>query len=135
MDTTTTDIRRDNLRLLIREAGGTDRIASKLNMAKSELSQLTNLKNNYRIDTGLARDIELKLGLEAAWLDMPHEYLPSEARQIAHKWLILPSSIQEQIQDYIDLQIESLRHELNPEQEEDITDFSKMHAREPSWES
>jgi len=131
--TTTTDIRRDNLRLLLREAGGTDRIASKLNMAKSELSQLVNLKNKYRIDTWLARDIEQKLGLETDWLDMPHEYLSSDARQIAHKWLILPSSLREQIQDYIDLQIDSLRFEADVD-EEDITDFSKMRERECSSE-
>jgi hypothetical protein len=133
MDSTTTEIRRSNLRLLIREAGGNDRIANRLNMEKKELAQLTNLNNKCSIGTWLARGIEERLGLETGWLDISHEYLPQEARSIAHKWLILPSALQDQINSYIDMQIESLRFEQE-EEEEDITDFSKLRSRESSLE-
>jgi hypothetical protein len=134
MDTTIkTEVRRNNLRLLVREAGGTERIANTLNLKKKELGQLTNLNNECCISSWLARDIEKKLGLENYWLDMSHEYLSSEARSIAHRWLILPSALQDQIKAYIDLQIESLRFEPEVE-EEDITDFSKMRAQESSLE-
>lgn len=64
---------------------------------------------------------------------MSHEYLPSEARQIARKWLILPTGIQNQIRDYIDLQIHSLRHELKAGQD-DKTDFAKIYNRQSSWD-
>lgn len=134
MDSTTkTEIRRSNLRLLIREAGGNDQISKRLKMEKRELAQLTNLNNECSIGSWLARDIEEKLGLESGWLDIPHEYLSHEARSIAQKWLILPSALQDQIKAYIDMQIESLRFEPE-EDEEDITDFSKLRARESSLE-
>jgi uncharacterized protein YigA (DUF484 family) len=133
LDKTATEIRRSNLRLLIREAGGNDRISRRLNMEKRELAQLTNLNNECSIGTWLAREIEEKLGLESGWLDKPHEYLPTSARSIAQKWLILPSALQDQISSYIDMQIESLRNEPD-EEEEDITDFSKLRARESSLE-
>ncbi len=131
--TTTTDVRRNNLRLLIREAGGNDRIAKRLKMGKRELGHLTNLKGECRIGSWLARDIENKLGIETGWLDMSHEYLPHEARSIARKWLILPAALQDQIEGYIDLQIDSLRFELKATQD-DKTDFSKIHKRQSSWE-
>jgi len=131
--TTTTEARRNNLRLLIREAGGVDRIAKKLEMGRTELNQLSDLNNKCHIGSWLARDIEQKLGLEIGWLDMSHEYLPSDARQIARKWLILPSGLQNQIRDYIDLQIHSLRFELKSTQD-DKTDFSKIRNRQSSWD-
>ena len=131
--TTTTETRRNNLRLLLREAGGVDRIAKKLQMEKTELGHLSDLNNKCHIGSWLARDIEQKLGLEIGWLDISHEYLPSEARQIARKWLILPSSIKNQIRDYIDLQIHSLRFESKSEQS-DKTDFSKIRNRQSSWD-
>ncbi|MBL1142565.1 MAG: hypothetical protein HND53_11080 [Proteobacteria bacterium] len=135
MDSTTkTEIRRSNLRLLLREAGGNDQIAKRLKMEKKELAQLINLKNECSIGSWLARDIEEKLGLESGWLDISHNYLPQEARSIAQKWLVLPPALQEQIKDYIDMQIESLRFE-SEDDEEDITDFSKLRARESSWDS
>lgn len=132
--TTTTDVRRNNLRMLIREAGGTDRIAKKLKLGKRELGQITNLNGECRIGSWLARDIENRLGIETGWLDMSHEYLPHEARSIARKWLILPTALQDQIESYIDLQIDSLRFELKATQD-DKTDFSKIHKRQSSWES
>ena len=107
---TTSDVRRNNLRMLIREAGGSERIAYRLKLSKMELGQLASLNNECRIGSWLARDMEHKLGLETGWMDMSHEYLPSEARQIARKWLILPPGIQDQIRDYINLQIDSLRY-------------------------
>ena len=131
--TTTTEIRRNNLRLLLREAGGTERIAKKLKMGSRELENIASLNNQCRIGSWLARDIENRLGIETGWLDMSHEYLPHEARSLARKWLILPSELQNQIRDYIDLQINSLRFELKATQE-DKTDFSKVHKRQSSWE-
>ena len=132
--TTTTEVRRNNLRLLIREAGGNDRIAKRLKMGKRELGHLTNLNGECRIGSWLARDIEQKLGLETGWLDMCHEYLPHDARSVARKWLILPTSLQDQIRDYIDLQIDSLRFELKAKPDnDDKTDFSKIYKRESSW--
>lgn len=130
--TTTTEVRRNNLRLLLREAGSSDRISKKLKIGKTELFHLASLNSECRIGSWLARDMEQKLGLETGWLDMSHEYLPSEARQIARKWLILPSNLQNQIRDYIDLQIDSLRFELDSKQD-DRTDFSKIHKRQSSW--
>ncbi len=133
--TTTTEVRRNNLRLLIREAGGTDRISKRLKMGKRELGHLTNLNGECRIGSWLARDIENKLGIETGWLDMSHEYLPHEARSVARKWLILPTSLQDQIRDYIDLQIDSLRFELKAHQDnDDKTDFSKINKHQSSWE-
>ena len=73
--TTTTEVRRNNLRLLIREAGGSDRISQKLQMGQTELGNLASLRGKCKIGSWLARDIEHKLGLETGWLDMPHEYL------------------------------------------------------------
>ncbi|MCZ6803172.1 MAG: hypothetical protein O7D86_04370 [Proteobacteria bacterium] len=127
--TTTTDVRRNNLRLLIREAGGIDRIAKKLKIGKTELGHIASLNNECRIGSWLARDMEHRLGLEIGWLDMSHEYLPSAARQIARKWLILPPGLQDQIRDYIDLQIHSLRFELKSTHD-DKTDFSKIYDRQ-----
>lgn len=132
--TTTTEVRRNNLRLLIREAGGTDRISKKLKIGPTELNHLASLHSETRIGSWLARDIENKLGIEMGWLDMPHEYLPQEARSIARKWLILPTSIQDQIKDYIDLQIHSLRFELKADKD-DCTDFSKIQSRQSSWDN
>ncbi len=134
MDTSTTaEVRRNNLRLLLREAGGTERIAKKLKMGKRELENIASLNNQCRIGSWLARDIENRLGIETGWLDMSHEYLPHEARSLARKWLILPTSLQDQIRDYIDLQIHSLRFELKTHQNEN-TDYSKIHKQQSSWE-
>lgn len=65
--TTTTETRRNNLRLLLREAGGMDRIAKKIQMSKTELNQLSDLNSHCHIGSWLARDIEQKLGLEVGW--------------------------------------------------------------------
>ena len=131
---TTTDIRRRNLRIVIKEAGGYGVVAIKINISSVELKQMTDKFSQIKIGSWLARDIEDKLGLETDWLDMSHEFLPDEARLIAKKWLILPSNIRMQIKDYMDLQIESLQHEQRSdyeeeeeEEEKDDTDLSAIY--------
>ncbi len=121
---------RNNLRLLLREAGGTERIAKELKTGRRELESIASLNNQCRIGSWLARDIENRLGIETDWLDMSHDYLPHEARSLARKWLILPASLQDQVRDYINLQIHLLRFELKTHQNEN-TNFKKFINNNP----
>ena len=131
--TTTTEIRRKNLRILIKEIGGIDLLAKKLKMKSTQINQLSKSRSEARIGSWLAREIEHKLGLQSGWLDMPHNHLPEDASSIARKWLMLPPGIQQQIKDYIDLQLHSLRYELDYK-EDDKTNFSRIRSRLSSYD-
>ena len=131
-NTTSTDIRRSNIRLLINDAGGIDAIARKLRMSERELASLVSKSSHIRIRSWYAREIETRLGLERGWLDESHDRISSEARQIAKKWQVLPSNLQIQVKNYIDLQLESLN--LDPDYDDnyfdldiDRTDFRQIY--------
>ena len=122
-NTTSTDIRRSNIRLLIHDAGGIGAMARKLRISKQELTALISKHSNIRIRSWYAREIETKLGLELGWLDASHDHISSEARRIAKKWQTLPSNLRIQVKNYIDLQLESL--DLDPDYDDDFFDLER----------
>ncbi len=134
METTTeTDVRRGNIRLLVEQAGGTSRIAKKLKISDAELRSLANKRSRLRIRSWLAREIEAKLGLAKGWLDTPHKHFSNDARVIAQKWQLLPSSLQLQVKNYINLQLESLNIDIEDDDGLDDmgekTDFGQVYDR------
>lgn len=119
---TTSDIRRKNLEILINEAGGAARLAGKLGKSRSQLSQLTG-NNPFRgLGSKLSREIEIKLNLEIGWMDMPHDLMSGETRKFIEKWEKLPPALRKQVENYVDLQIDSIEEES----EEENTDFSRI---------
>lgn len=62
------DIRRENLKALVENAGGPTRFADKTGRSQSQISQLLTGKN---IGAKLARAIEREIGLPVSWMDHP----------------------------------------------------------------
>jgi hypothetical protein len=66
-------IRRDNLRLLAKQWGGPASLARKLGHAnQSYLTQLIGPHPSREVSEKVAREIEAKLGLAVAWMDVEH---------------------------------------------------------------
>jgi len=72
------DIRRANLALLAKEAGGVGRLAERLERDQSQVSQWLNASKNSATGTprgmraGTCRFIEEKMGKPEGWLDINH---------------------------------------------------------------
>lgn len=72
------DIRRANLALLAKEAGGVGRLAERLERDQSQISQWLNASKNSATGTprgmraGTCRFIEEKMGKPEGWLDVNH---------------------------------------------------------------
>lgn len=80
MPTTSATIRLDNLRTLIKKAGGPAEAARKLDMDDSQLSQIAGRHPIRNIGTSLARRIEKAFRRPVGWLDLPHSQLPLQDR-------------------------------------------------------
>lgn len=102
---TTTNIRRENLRALVKKEGGVTCLAKKLSKSKSHVSQLSSYRANRGIGTRLAREIESKLSLKTGWMDTPYA---DDKNNILTKWNKLPDSFKSQLEDYIDWLLEML---------------------------
>ena len=122
---TTSDIRRKNLEILVNEAGGIARLAEKLGKSMSQLSQLTGENPVRALGPKLTREIEVRLDLEIGWMDMSHDLLSKQTRRFIEKWEQLPPALRKQVENYVDLQIDS----IDEEREEEITDFSKIRKK------
>lgn len=73
MATNVYDTRRDNLRALIGQWGGPTSLSRKLGHSNgSYIAQLAGPKPSRDMSEKVAREIEVKLGLPAAWLDQRH---------------------------------------------------------------
>lgn len=71
------DIRRDNLRLLMRQWGGPTSLARKLGHSNgSYLAQLAGPKPTREVSEKVAWEFEEKLGLPRGWMDEPHADTP-----------------------------------------------------------
>lgn len=67
------EIRRDNLRALLRQWGGPTSLAKKLGHSNgSYIAQLVGPNPSREISEKVAREIEAKLRLPIAWLDLEH---------------------------------------------------------------
>ncbi len=67
------DLRRDNLRSLIRQWGGPTSMSKKLGHSNgSYIAQLAGPHPSREISEKVAREIEAKLGLPSNWLDATH---------------------------------------------------------------
>ena len=75
MPTTSSSIRLENFRELIKKAGGPAEAARKLDMDDSQLSQIGGKHPTRNIGTSLARRIEQAFRKPEGWLDMPHAQL------------------------------------------------------------
>jgi hypothetical protein len=70
---------RDNLRLLIKEAGTQDALAAKIGKSAAQLSQWVNASKDSKtgkprvLSRQMARHIEKKMGKPDGWMDRPHE--------------------------------------------------------------
>jgi SOS-response transcriptional repressor LexA len=80
MPTTSSSIRLENLRELIRKAGGAAEAARKLDMDDSQLSQIAGKNPIRNIGTALARRIEKTFRRPEGWLDVPHSQLLIQQR-------------------------------------------------------
>jgi SOS-response transcriptional repressor LexA len=72
MPTTSSSIRLENFRELIKKAGGPAEAARKLDMDDSQLSQIAGKHPSRNIGTALARRIEQAFRKPEGWLDVPH---------------------------------------------------------------
>ena len=72
MPITASSIRLDNLRELIKKAGGPSEAARKLDMDASQLSQIAGKHPIRNVGTTLARRIEKAFRKPEGWLDVPH---------------------------------------------------------------
>jgi SOS-response transcriptional repressor LexA len=75
MPTTSSSIRLENFRELIKKAGGPAEAARKLDMDDSQLSQIAGKHPSRNIGTSLARRIETAFRKPEGWLDMPHSQM------------------------------------------------------------
>ena len=67
------ELRRENLRSLIGQWGGPTSLSRKLGHANgSYVAQLAGPRPSREVSEKVAREIEVKLGLPAAWMDQPH---------------------------------------------------------------
>src|SRR6476646_3109550 len=80
MPNTSSSIRLDNLRELIKKAGGPAEAARKLDMDASQLSQIAGKNPVRNIGTTLARRIEQAFRRPEGWLDVPHTQLLLQQR-------------------------------------------------------
>jgi hypothetical protein len=124
---TTTNIRRKNLRALVKNIGGLSRFAKKLSKSKSQISQLTSNSASRGIGSNLAREIEIKLDLKLGWMDTLHDQYYDD---ILEKWAKLPDGLKSQIEGYIDWQLEIMEDEADTDDDED-TDFSVIWKNKP----
>jgi len=73
MMTSIYELRRQNLRALIGQWGGPTSLSKKLGHANgSYIAQLAGPRPSREVSEKLAREIEVKLGLPAAWMDHGH---------------------------------------------------------------
>lgn len=75
MPATSSSIRLENFRELIKKAGGPAEAARKLDMDDSQLSQIAGKHPSRNIGTSLARRIEKAFRKAEGWLDVPHAQL------------------------------------------------------------
>lgn len=80
MPTTSSSIRLENFRELIKKAGGPAEAARKLDMDDSQLSQIGGKHPTRNIGPSLARRIEKAFRKPEGWLDMPHAQLALQQR-------------------------------------------------------
>src|SRR6185436_16633783 len=80
MPTTSSSIRLENFRELIKRTGGPAEAARKLDMDDSQLSQIAGKHPTRNIGTSLARRIEQAFRKPEGWLDMPHAQLALQQR-------------------------------------------------------
>ena len=67
---TSTEIRLENARALIDEAGGRPQMAKRLGMSESQLGQIIGPNPKRNIGPAMARRIERAFSLERGWLDL-----------------------------------------------------------------
>ena len=72
-----TEIRRENARMLAAQYGGLTKLGEKLGRSDSQISQIIGERPIRGIGGRLARTIEKKLGLPDGWMDVQH----TEARE------------------------------------------------------
>ncbi len=73
------EIRRDNLRALMKTWGGPTSLAKKLGHANgSYLAQIAGPHPRREISEKVAREIEEKLGVALGWMDQAHERTPGK---------------------------------------------------------
>ena len=80
MPYTSSDIRLQNLRELIKKTGGPAEAARRLDMDDSQLSQIAGKHPVRNIGTALARRIEKAFRKAEGWLDVPHSQLLLQQR-------------------------------------------------------
>lgn len=82
-----TEIRRDNLRALVRQSGGVARFSERINRSPAQVSQWLNAAPDHKtgkpraIGDKSARHIEQSIGLPHGWLD--HQHQPPHAAPAA----------------------------------------------------
>lgn len=103
---TSSEIRRKNLGNLVKEWGGANHLARRLNKSPSQLSQLVGKRPSRDIGSGLAREIERSLGLERGWMDNPHYQASDDATRLLDKLHILPAAMRERIEAVMDLLVQ-----------------------------
>lgn len=67
-----TEIRKLNLKAAIKQAGGANLLAGKINSSPSYFSQIINPTHRAQVGHKLARRIEQALELESGWMDVYH---------------------------------------------------------------
>jgi hypothetical protein len=73
------DVRRENLRAMVKSWGGPTSLAKKLGHANgSYLAQLVGPNPRRDVSEKVAREIESKLGLTLGWMDQEHERQPGK---------------------------------------------------------
>jgi hypothetical protein len=113
------DVRRANLRALVRQWGGPTSLAKKLCHANgSYVAQLAGPNPSRDVSEKVARDMELKLGLPVGWLDQEH----GEERQLD----------EESLSDCVRAVAAALRdagHRATPDQMADLAALCYEHAK------
>lgn len=72
------DIRRENLRALIRQVGKASTVGAKIDMSSSQMSQIAGPRFTRNIGTDIARRIETAFGKPHGWMDTTHPGVEGE---------------------------------------------------------
>ena len=92
-------VRRENLRLLVRELGSVTELANRLNRSQPQISHLISPNATKNIGDHLASEIEKTFNKPVGWLDYPH----FERNNYKFKYLdMVPLIGWENIQDWIE---------------------------------
>ena len=67
------DIRRENLRLLEKEAGGRKYLAEKMDVAYSQITNVLSPNPSRNVGPNMAREAEKAMGKPEGWLDQPRQ--------------------------------------------------------------